>query len=74
MALHFSVPDAHYYYPTYASSGVNENAAFTAGATGDLDCDDIRSTFVRVGSINTTGEIVGEVSGNTPATVTNELE
>jgi prepilin-type N-terminal cleavage/methylation domain-containing protein len=74
MALHFALPDPYNYYPTYSSSGLNEAAIFTAGATGDLDCDDTRATFVRNGSVNATGEIVGEVSGGTAATVTNELE
>jgi type IV pilus assembly protein PilA len=73
-ALNFVIPDPHYYYPSYESTGLNETAEFTAGATGNLDCDAVRSTYVRRGSINSGGQIVGEVSGSTPFTVTNELE
>ena len=74
VALNFSLPDPYNYYPSYESSGVNEAAEFTAEATGDLDCDDIRSTFTRHGSVNSSGQIVGEVSGSTAPTITNELE
>jgi type IV pilus assembly protein PilE len=73
-ALNFSIPDPYNYYPTYTSTGLNENSEFTAGATGDLDCDNIRSTFRRHGTVNGMGEIVGEISGSVAPTVTNELE
>jgi prepilin-type N-terminal cleavage/methylation domain-containing protein len=73
-ALNFAIPEPHNYYPTYTSAGLNENSEFLAGATGDLDCDDIRSTFRRHGTVNGTGEIVGEISGSTAPTITNELE
>jgi type IV pilus assembly protein PilA len=69
--LSFSLPDPHNYYPTYVSAGVNSASTFIAGATGDLDCDDVRSTFIRNGSINATS---GDVTGGTAPTVTNELE
>ena len=71
MALNFSLPDPYNYYPTYESAGTNSASTFTAGATGDLDCDDIRSTFRRNGTINATS---GDVTGGTAPTVTNELE
>jgi prepilin-type N-terminal cleavage/methylation domain-containing protein len=74
MALQFTIPDPYNYYPSYVSLGVNENAQFTATATGDLDCDDIRSIFSRRGMVNSGGAIVGEVTGSTPFTVVNELE
>jgi prepilin-type N-terminal cleavage/methylation domain-containing protein len=73
-ALQFTIPDPYNYYPSYESIGLNENAEFTAGATGDIDCDDVRSEFSRHGSVNASGTIVGEVSGSTPYTVVNELE
>jgi prepilin-type N-terminal cleavage/methylation domain-containing protein len=73
-SLNFVIPDPHYYYPSYTSAGINEAAEFTAGATGNLDCDAVRSTFSRHGTVNSSGQIVGEVSGSTAATVTNELE
>ncbi len=71
IALNFSLPDPYNYYPTYISTGTNSASDFTAGATGDLDCDDTRSTFVRLGFINATS---GDVTGGTAPTVTNELE
>ena len=74
MALQFTLPDPYNYYPSYVSIGLNETAEFTAGATGDLDCDDVRAIFTRHGSVNSSGSIVGEVSGSTPFTVTDELE
>ncbi len=73
-ALQFTIPEPYNYYPSYQSAGTNATAEFTAGATGDLDCDDIRATYSRHGSVNAAGEIVGEVSGSTAATVVNELE
>ena len=71
MALKFALPNPYNYYPTYDSSGVNAASVFTAGATGDLDCDDTRSTFVRNGSVNSAS---GDVTGGAAPTVTNELE
>ena len=73
-ALQFIVPDPYHYYPSYDSAGVNDTANFTAGVTGDLDCDDIRSTYTRRGTVNSGGMIVGEVSGATPFTAINPLE
>ena len=71
VALNFSLPDPYNYYPTYINAGVNAASTFTAKATGDLDCDDSRSTFTRLGSINATS---GDVTGGTAPTVVNELE
>ena len=48
-ALNFSVDDPHYYQ--YASGGDGDGAAYTGGAVGDLDCDDIFSTFWRTATI-----------------------
>jgi prepilin-type N-terminal cleavage/methylation domain-containing protein len=71
IALNFSLPDPYNYYPSYLSTGVNSAAAFTATATGDLDCDNVVSTFVRTGGINA---VSGDVTGGTAPVVTNELE
>ena len=72
MALNFSLPDPYNYYPTFVAAGTGTAASFTAGATGDLDCDDVRlapsSASARVNA--TSGDVVG---GGAPA-VTNELE
>jgi prepilin-type N-terminal cleavage/methylation domain-containing protein len=71
VGLNFSLPDPYNYYPTFVAAGTGVLAQFTAGATGDLDCDNVRSTFVRIGGVNpTSGDVVG---GGAPA-VTNELE
>jgi prepilin-type N-terminal cleavage/methylation domain-containing protein len=70
IALQFVIPDDHYYYPSYESSGLNGSAMFTAGATGDLDCDDIRSRYSRQGSV--AGD--GDVTGSTIPIVVNPLE
>jgi prepilin-type N-terminal cleavage/methylation domain-containing protein len=69
IALHFVIPDPYSYYPTYESNGTNATATFVAGATGDLDCDDLRSTYVRQGAIAGEG-----VAGSTLPTVVNPLE
>jgi prepilin-type N-terminal cleavage/methylation domain-containing protein len=71
VALNFSLPDPYNYWPTYDSAGVNSASTFAAVATGDLDCDDTRSSFTRNGSINST---TGDVSGGTAPTIANELE
>jgi prepilin-type N-terminal cleavage/methylation domain-containing protein len=70
IGLQFVVADSHHYYPTYESAGLNAAAVFTAGATGDLDCDDIRSRYTRQGAVGTDGD----VSGGTLPTVINPLE
>jgi prepilin-type N-terminal cleavage/methylation domain-containing protein len=71
VALNFSIPDPYNYFPTYTSSGTNSASLFSAVATGDLDCDDVRATFTRNGAISPT---TGDVTGGTAATVANELE
>lgn len=68
-ALNFEVDDSHYYVYQYDSSGVGENAQFTASAFGDLDCDGVFSTFVRFGEVQN-----GEVSGSAGLYIQNELE
>lgn len=51
-ALGFSVSDPHFYAYQYDSSGEDRGAAFTASAFGDLDGDQIFSTFVRFGTVD----------------------
>jgi prepilin-type N-terminal cleavage/methylation domain-containing protein len=70
-ALNFSLADPHNYRPGYAASGTNSAATFTAAAYGDLDCDNVISTFRRVGAINSTS---GDVTGGNQPEVINELE
>lgn len=58
-ALNFAVVDPHYYSYQFDSAGVGVGATFTASAFGDLDCDGILSTFVRVGEVHEGNEIRG---------------
>lgn len=51
-ALQFSIDDPSYFQYDYVAQGIAAEAAFTAGAHGDLDCDGAFSTFERVGSID----------------------
>lgn len=57
--LQFSVDDPHYYWYSFDSSGAGSTAAFTARANGNLDCDDIYSTFERVGFVDLMGSVTG---------------
>jgi prepilin-type N-terminal cleavage/methylation domain-containing protein len=50
--LQFSVSDPHYYWYTFASEGTGVAAHFTARASGNLDCDNIHSTFERQGYVD----------------------
>lgn len=50
-ALNFGIDDPFLYQYGYTSAGVNNESAFTAQAIGDLDCDNVLSTFERVGSV-----------------------
>jgi type IV pilus assembly protein PilA len=69
-ALNFAIYDPHRYSYQFDSVGVGESATFTASAFGDLDCDGVFSTFVRVG----TGMPAGEVRGGAGLYMANELE
>jgi hypothetical protein len=51
-ALDFAVEVPHPYKYEYVSSGVGDNAMFTARAIGDLNCDGVFSTFERMGTID----------------------
>ena len=58
-ALHFRVGDPHIYSYQFDSTGLRVGAQFTASAFGDLDCDGVISTFVRVGTVMPGNEIRG---------------
>ncbi len=62
-ALHFDVPDPHYYRYEYDSSGSAATAKFTARALGDLDCDGILSTFSMTGEATATGRDITGSAG-----------
>jgi len=58
-ALNFAVSDEHYYSYQYDSAGTRVGSTFTASAFGDLDCDGVYSTFVRIGEVVPGNEIRG---------------
>lgn len=57
--LGFSVSDPHYYWYEFESQGSGLKALFTARASGNLDCDDIYSTFERLGYVDLHGGVSG---------------
>ena len=61
-ALNFAVEDPFYFQYTYQSNGpatTGADSAFTARANGDLNCDQILSTFERVGTVDSQNNITG---------------
>ena len=50
-ALNFSVDDPHYFQYFYSQNGSGSTSTFGATAFGDLDCDDVFSSFSRAGRI-----------------------
>lgn len=48
-ALTFQINDQHYFVYQFDSDGTLDAAIMTASAYGDLDCDDDKSTFQRIG-------------------------
>jgi prepilin-type N-terminal cleavage/methylation domain-containing protein len=56
--LQFSMDDPHYYQYAFISSGLGDDAEFTARAIGNLDCDAIFSTFSMYGRAEP-GRVVG---------------
>ena len=51
-SLHFSLENAHYYNYEFATTGSDTTAKFTITATGDLDGDTTRSTWIRDANVN----------------------
>ena len=70
-ALSFDMVDPYSFKPSYSSDGVGTAATFSAVATGNLDCDAIRSTFTRRGGINPAS---GDITGGAIPEIENELE
>ena len=61
-ALNFAVEDPFYYRYTYESTGsegTGPESQFTARAEGDLNCDQVLSTFERVGTVDDSNNIKG---------------
>jgi prepilin-type N-terminal cleavage/methylation domain-containing protein len=69
-ALKFSIPDSHYYMPSYSGVDQGTAAKFTAYAQGNLDCDEVVAKFWRNGAVGDNGDVTGAFQ---PASV-NELE
>ena len=57
-ALLYSMDDPHFYQYQFISSGIGEDAEFTAQAIGNLDCDSDFSTFSMYGRAEP-GRVVG---------------
>jgi hypothetical protein len=57
--LNFSIDDPFYFHYGYMSTGTDRAARFTAGAYGDLDCDDAWSTYERAGSVDSLWNVTG---------------
>ncbi len=57
--LGFSVDDPHYYWYEFDSDGAGLRAEFAARARGNLDCDNIYSTYERLGYVDLHGSVSG---------------
>jgi type IV pilus assembly protein PilA len=68
-SLLFSMDDPHYYQYQFISSGIGDDAEFTAEAIGNLDCDADFSTFSMYGEAEP-GRVVGAATQHRE----NELE
>ena len=68
-ALQFHIDGPSYFEYQFTSGGSDSTATFTARAYGDLNCDNILSTYEIRGSIDSDGGVVG-----TPITATNPNE
>lgn len=68
--LNFSVDDPFYFQYSYVSQGRGNDSEFTARANGDLNCDQVLSTFERVGVVDEENN----VNGGAGLFAANELE
>lgn len=62
-ALHFAMPDPHYYRYEFVSFTVGNASQFTARAYGDLDCDGIESLYEMSGFKNIAGKDMSGTAG-----------
>ena len=58
-ALKFSMEDPFYFQYNYTASGTDTNAAFTAAANGNMDCDTDLSTYEMVGKVDAQRNVTG---------------
>lgn len=60
-ALKFQLTENHYYRYSFHGGGATVPlAAFTAVATGDLDCDGTNATFTLAGSVDSEGGVLAK--------------
>ena len=57
--LGFSISRAHYYWYDYEPAGFGTDAAFTARAIGDLNCNQVPAVFERVGGVDQNMNVIG---------------
>lgn len=57
-ALRFSMDHDHHYTYEFRSAGADTSATFTALARGNLDGDDVTSTWKRTGTVDSQYEVV----------------
>ncbi len=58
-ALKFEIRDPHYFQYAFVSNGKSgKDAAFTARAQADLDCDNDMSTYERAGAADANGQTI----------------
>ncbi|MCA9560057.1 MAG: prepilin-type N-terminal cleavage/methylation domain-containing protein [Myxococcales bacterium] len=69
--LQFSLDDPHYYWYVFDSEGEGAGAQFTARSSGNLNCDDIFSTFERIGFVDL---LSGSIQGGSGIYVNRPLE
>lgn len=69
--LQFSLDDPHYYWYVFDSEGEGAGAQFTARASGNLNCDNVYSTFERIGFVDL---LSGNIQGGAGVFVRHPLE
>lgn len=69
-ALQFALDDPHFYWYAFVSQGEGSTAAFSARASGNLDCDATFSTFERIGFV----DLLGGVSGGAGIHIIDPIE
>ena len=57
--LDFAVSDPHRYWYMFEPHGAGNESAFTARASGNLNCNQSFSTFERIGGVTEAGEVTG---------------
>ena len=57
--LDFAVSDPHRYWYMFEPHGEGNESAFTARASGNLNCNQSFSTFERIGGVTEAGEVTG---------------